>query len=202
MFMNRRITMNKLRVWILVLVMLSVSAPSFGYVLVYKTYGRLKAVNSEANSLAGVPIRGYLIMDLNETNGEVNDVYWVTYGKDTEGTKVYTLSVPDLQLQVCGRYQSVYMNIDEGWFVTIIGRQTYKNVGLAESKPLAFTMSGSFIVYDSIAFDMTQLLRGSGTMVTTLSSTMTQASNQATKTVDDVLNDVITLLEAAGYSGS
>jgi len=183
-----------------VLAMLAVTAPSFGYILVYNAFGRIKAVDSETDTLVGVAMRGYLIMDINDTDGEVNDIYWLTYGKDSEGTKVYTLAVPDLQLSVNGKYQTIYMNIDEGWFVTILGKQAAKNIGLADRELVAYTMSGNFIIYDSVVFDLTQLLRGAGTMVITLNSTKTQAANAALDAIDDVLDDVITVLVAAGYN--
>jgi len=192
--------MKALKVLLVVLAMLAVTAPSFGYILVYNAFGRIKAVDSETDTLVGVAMRGYLIMDINDADGEVNDIYWLTYGKDSEGTKVYTLSVPDLQLSVNGKYQTIYMNIDEGWFVTVLGKQAAKNIGLAERELVAYTMSGYFIIYDSVVFDMTQLLRGAGTMVVTLNSTKTQAANAAPDAIDDVLDDVITVLVAAGYN--
>jgi hypothetical protein len=194
--------MKTLRVWMVVLAMLAISAPSFGYILVYNAFGRLKAVDSENDALVGVAMRGYLIVDINDADGDVNDVYWLTYGKDSEGTKVYTLAVPDFQLQVNGKYQTVYMNIDEGWFVTVLGKQVSKYISLVERELVAYTMSGNFIILDSSVFDLTQLLRGSGTMVITLNSTKTKAANTAGDAIDDVLDDVIMALEALGYSGS
>ena len=193
--------MKTLRVWVVILAMLAISAPSFGYILVYNAYGRLKSVDSEADRLVGVAMRGYLIIDINEADGDVNDTYWVTYGKDGEGTKVSTLSVPDLQLEVNGKYQTIYMNIDEGWFVTVLGKMSSKNIGLAERKTVAYTMSGNFIILDSTVFDMTQLLRGSGTMIITLNSTKTKAANTAADAIDDVLEGILDELDAAGYSG-
>jgi hypothetical protein len=194
--------MRTLKVLLVVLVMLAVSAPSFGYILVYNAFGRLKAVDSETETLVGVAMRGYLIMDVNENDGDLNDVYWVGYGKDTERVKVYTVSVPDLQLTVSGKYQTVYMNVDDGWFVTTIGRRSNKNIGLVDRQSVAYTMSGNLIILDSVVFDMTQLLRGAGSMVFSLSSSKTQAANAAADAVDDVLDDILTLLEDAGYSGS
>jgi hypothetical protein len=192
--------MKTLKVLLVVLAMLAVTAPSFGYILVYNAFSRIKAVDSETNALVGVAMRGYLIMDINDADGEVNDVYWLTYGKDGEGTKVYTLATPDLQLSVNGKYQTIYMNIDEGWFVTVLGKRTSKNIGLVERELVAYTMSGYFIILDSSVFDLTQLLRGSGTMVITLNSTKTKAANAVYEAIDDVLEDVEAALILAGYN--
>ena len=64
--------MKTLRVWVVVLTMMAFCAPSFGYVLVYNAISRIKAVNSDANSLVGIAVRGYLIMDVCDTDGSVN----------------------------------------------------------------------------------------------------------------------------------
>ena len=201
-YVERRYLMRTLKVLLVVVAMLAVSAPSFGYILVYNAFGRLKAVDSETDTLVGIAMRGYLIMDVNENDGDLNDVYWIGYGKDGDGAKVYTVSVPDLQLNVNGKYQTVYMNVDEGWFVTTLGRISNKNIGLADRQPVAYTMSGNLIILDSVVFDMTQLLRGSGSMVISLSSSKSQAANTAHDEIDDVLDNLLTLLETAGYSGS
>jgi hypothetical protein len=190
--------MRTLKVLIVVLAMLAISAPSFGYILVYNAYARLKAVDSDANALVGKAMKGYLIVD--ETNdGEVNDVAWIAYGKDSEGSKTYTLSVPYIELQVDGKYQTVYMDIDEGWFVTTIGRMASKNIGFADRTLVAYTMSGNFTIYDGVVFDMGQMLRGSGNMVITLNSTKTRAANTDGDTIDVVIDDITAALILLGY---
>jgi hypothetical protein len=189
--------MRTLKVLIVVLAMLAISAPSFGYILVYNAYARLKAVDSDSNALVGKALKGYLIID--ETNdGEVNDVAWIAYGKDSEGSKTYTFSVPYIELQVDGKYQTVYMDIDEGWFVTAIGRMSSKNIGFADRMLVAYTMSGNFIIYDGIVFDIVQM-RGSGNMVITLNSTRTKAANTDGDTIDDVIDDITADLLSLGY---
>ncbi len=70
--------MRMLKVWVVVLAMLAVSAPSFGYVLVYNVISRIKAVENYAGSLVGLAVRGYLIMDFNDTNGDFNESEWLT----------------------------------------------------------------------------------------------------------------------------
>ena len=74
--------MRTLKAWMVVLVMLAVCAPSFGYVLVYNTLSRVKAVDSVAETITRVAVRGYLVMDINDANGDVNDAYWLLYGRD------------------------------------------------------------------------------------------------------------------------
>jgi hypothetical protein len=193
--------MKTLKVWAIVIVMLAVSVPSFGYILIYKTYERTKAIDSEASILVGKAVRGYLIMDINDNDGDINDSYWLTYGKDEEDAKVYTLSVPDLQREISGKYQTLYLNIDEGWYVSALGKMSSKNIGLAARQTIAYTLSGNFIILDSSIFDLTQLLRGGGTVVITLNSIMTQAINATSDpNLDGALTNVTTLLETDGYS--
>jgi hypothetical protein len=191
--------MKTLRVWLVILAMLAISAPSFGYILVYKAYGRAKSIDSEAETLVGAIVRGYLIIDINDADGDVNDTYWITYGKDSEGTKVSTLSVPTLELSVNGKYETVYMDIDEGWFVTVLGKRSSKNIGTAERQIVAYTMSGNFVIYDGMVYDDLQVLRGSGSMVVTLNSTKTRAVNTDPNTVDEALDIILTELENDGY---
>jgi hypothetical protein len=190
--------MKTLKVWAIVIVMLAVSAPSFGYILVYNAFGRVRSVDSETNTLVGVVIRGYLILDINNADGEVNDLDWICYGKDGDGTKVYTESIPYLELEVDGKYQTIYIDIDDGWFITLVGKITNKNIGLGSKQAIAYTMSGNLIIVDSSVFDA-QTLRGGGTMSITLNSTKTQTFNADANDIEDAIGSIETTLEAAGY---
>jgi hypothetical protein len=194
--------MRTLKVWMVVLVMLAVCAPSFGYVLVYNTLSRVKAVDSTAEAIVGVAVRGYMILDINDANGDVNDAYWMVYGRDGEGTKVYTVDGLDPTLTINGRYQSFYIETGTGWFVTVVGKRTNKDIGLAAGRQLiAYTMSGGFIIPDGgIVLNADQFLTGSGSMGVTLNSTKTKAANGASDSLDDTLDDLITAVEAGGYS--
>ncbi|MGA2680104.1 MAG: hypothetical protein ABSF37_12520 [Sedimentisphaerales bacterium] len=195
--------MKMLKVWVVVLVLLAVSTPSFGYILVYNALSRIKAIDSVANSLVGIAVRGYLILDINDTDGDVDASYWLIYGKDGDGTKVYTWAEPDqLQLSVSGKCQSVSMDTEDGWSITVVGKITNKAIGLAAGKQLiAYSMSGNLIIPmdGGVVLNDNQSLTGSGTISITLNSTKTKAANLSSEEIDDVLQAIQTSL--VGYSG-
>ena len=193
--------MKTLKVWMVVTVMLAVCAPSFGYVLVYNTLSRVKAVDSVAETITRVAVRGYLVLDINDANGDVNDAYWLLYGKDNYGDKVYTVEGLDPVMTVNGTYESIYATTGGGWIATVVGKRTYKNVGLATKQLIAYSMTGNFIIEEGGAvLNMDQFLTGSGTMGVTLNSTKTKAANLASESISDVVDDITTALETAGYN--
>jgi hypothetical protein len=189
--------MRTLKLWMIIVVMLAVCAPSFGYVLVYNVISRVKAV-TDIDSLVGVAVRGYLVLDINES-GDVNECYWMTYGKDSTGAKVYTSESPDPILSVNGRYQTFSMDTGDGWSVIVLGKITSKNIGLADKQAIAYTMAGNFVVNGGFVLDGDQLT-GSGAMVITLNSTKTKAANQTSEYVGDVVDELTTALGLAGYN--
>jgi hypothetical protein len=192
--------MRILKVWVVILAMLAVSAPSFGYVLVYNVLNRIKAVDSAAETLVGTAVRGYLLLDINDANGDVNDSYWLIYGKDTSKAKVYTWSGLDPDLSVSGRYESIYLETGDGWTSTVVGKITNKDIGLAAGKrAVAYTMSGNFVIVGGVVLDATQYLTGSGAMVLSLNSTKTKTINLASTSIDDAFDDLITVVEGLGY---
>ncbi len=194
--------MKTLKVWIVILAMLAVCAPSFGYILVYNTLSRIKAVDSVANSVIGVAVRGYMVLEVNGVDGDVNASYWLIYGKDGDGANVYTWAEPaQLQLSVSGRCQSVSIDTEDGWSLTAVGKITNKAIGVAAGKQLiAYSMSGNLIIpMDGVVLNDDQSLTGSGTISITLNSTKTKAANIALDEIDDVLEDIQTSL--VGYSG-
>ncbi|MGA2092506.1 MAG: hypothetical protein ABSH16_03735 [Sedimentisphaerales bacterium] len=191
--------MKTLKVWVIVIVMLAVSVPSFGYILVYNTFGRIRAVDSITNTLAGVMLRGYLVLDINDNNAVVDDFDWICYGKDGEGDKVYMYNTPDdLQIEVDGRYETLYIDVPSGWQATLFGRITNRNIGLGSKQAIAYTMSGNLILLDSFVFD-DQTLRGGGSMSMTLNSTQTINANADANDVAGVTNTIEAALGVLGY---
>ena len=189
--------MKTLKALMVIAIILAACAPSFGYVLVYNVISRVKGV-TDLDSPIGVAIRGYLVLDIN-ASGDLNEADWLTYGKDTDGIKTYTSESPDPVLTVNGRYQTITMDTGDGWSIIIMGRITAKNIGLTDKQAIAYTMAGNFIVNGGFVLDSDQLT-GSGAMVITLNSTKTKAANQATESIDDVIDDLTTALESAGYN--
>ncbi len=193
--------MRTLKTWLVVMVLLAVCTPSFGYVLVYNTLSRVKAVDSVAETISRVAVRGYLILDINDTSSDVNDAYFMIYGKDSEAIKVYTLEGLDPVLTIDGLYQSIYTETGEGWYVTVVGRRTYKDIGIAAGKQLvSYSMTGNFIIPDGgVVIKTDEFLTGSGAISVSLNSTKTKTANLASDSVYDAIDDLVAAIEAAGY---
>jgi hypothetical protein len=182
-------------------VMLAVCAPSFGYVLVYNVISRVRAVDSDTESIAGIAVRGYLVMDFNDTTGDFNEAGLITYGKDLDKTKVYTLpDDPGANLAVNGRYQSVSMLTGEGWQIIVVGKITNRYINNTDKQLIAYSMTGNFTLDGGTAL-YGDLLTGSGSMVMVLNSTKTKAANEASDSKDTVLDNLTILLEDADYVG-
>jgi len=193
--------MKTLKVWMVIAVMLAVCAPSFGYVLVYNVISRVRAVDSDTESIAGIAVRGYLVMDFNDTTGDFNEAGLITYGKDLDKTKVYTLpDDPGANLAVNGRYQSVSMLTGEGWQIIVVGKITNRYINNTDKQLIAYSMTGNFTLDGGTAL-YGDLLTGSGSMVMVLNSTKTKAANEALDSKDTVLDDLTILLEDADYIG-
>jgi hypothetical protein len=192
--------MKNLKVWMVITVMLAVCAPSFGYVLVYNTLSRIKAIDSVAETITRVAVRGYLVLDINDA-GDVNDAYWLLYGKDNYGDKVYTVEGLDPVMTIQGTYASIYATTGGGWVATVVGKRTFKNVGLTDKQLIAYSMTGNFIIEEGGAvLNMDQFLTGSGTMGVTLNSTKTKAANLASKSVDETLTVLTDALDTLLYT--
>ena len=195
-----------LKVWVVVLAMLAVSAPSFGYVLVYNVISRIRAVENYAGSMVGLAVRGYLIMDFNDTTGDFNEAEWLTFGSDSEGTKVYTgPDDPGAEVAIYGNNQTVSMLTGDGWSIMVVGKITNKAIGLTGKKPIAYTMSGNFVldgctIFDGDMFDG-DVITGSGSITITLNTVKTKAANGASETIDDAFLDITNVFDAADYSG-
>ena len=198
--------MRALKVLIVILVMLGVCAPSFGYVLVYNVVSRVRAVDNDAGKLVGTAVKGYLVMDFNDANNDFNEAAWITYGKDSESVLVYTgPDDPGANVTLSGNYQSVSMFTGDGWTIMVAGKIVNKAIGLSNRAPIAYTMSGNFIVdsgsvYDGDMFDG-DILTGSGAITITLNTVKTKAANQASESIDDVSGDLTDALDAADYTG-
>jgi hypothetical protein len=192
--------MRTMKMLVVVAVMLAVCAPSFGYVLVYNTISRVKAVDNDTGTLANMSVRGYMIIDFNDTTGDFNEAQWLTYGRDITNTKVYTLpDDPDPTLEVSGRYQSISMLTGDWWTVTVVGKLTNKYVSTADRKLIAFTMSGGFTLNGYVLNG--DLLTGSGAIIMTLNTTKTKAANDASENIDDAFAHITDALDTAGYAG-
>ncbi|MGD0553161.1 MAG: hypothetical protein ABSB25_11010 [Sedimentisphaerales bacterium] len=201
--------MRKLLGLTVVLAVLGVCAPSYGYILVYKVTGAMKAVDWNSEKIVSVSVKGCLAMDINDSE-EVNDAQMVLDGKNANGALVYykdLLSDPngnggarwDTTGGVVGLAVWDYNSpFDYEFLMTGNVKATDVGLGASIKKSAASSLKGTLDSYWAQLLDDNQDLFGSGTATMTLDTKQTKAANAGAKTVDDIITTFIAGLK--GYS--
>jgi hypothetical protein len=197
------------RMWAILLVMLGVCATSFGnYFLIYNVSTTMKGVDFNTDQKVSVPLKGYLILDIDDSNDAVQDVNFVMYGKDANMPKnpVYvqfnSLQSSDRNylnwgMDNSGSYVFYDFWIPYGesntfcfrWFV--MGKKSTKNVGLIPGeRDIAGSMKGTLIVWYGMLLDNDLDMEGTSNVSVTLNNSYTKMFNSTgtTWTKDQVLN--------------
>jgi hypothetical protein len=208
--------MRKLLGLAVVLAALGVCTPSYGYILAYKVTGGMKAVEWNSGKIISVPIKGYGAIDVNDSNGAVNDKQIVLYGKDASGNLKYFADSLDEDL--AGIYWDTTndtagvvevdiwdYNSPFNYEFVMTGNVKLTDVGAGSKKLAASSLSGSLITWWAQLLDDNQELFGSGAATMTLDTKQSKAANTANIknpgaiTVNDVISDFIVGLQAKGY---
>jgi hypothetical protein len=200
--------MKKLLTLTIVLLVLALSAPSYGYVLVYKVTGKMKAVEWNASTLGNVPVKGYLAVNINDSD-DANYAQLILYGKDTSDNLVFFLDTLssgeninwDVTEEVIGVDVWDYDDPFEYEFM-MTGKVKLVDVGFGTSnkKTAASSLKGSLVSWWGQLLDDSQELFGSGTATMTLDTKQTKDANIGLSSVDDVITALINGLEDKGYS--
>jgi len=200
--------MRKLLGLTVVLAVLGVCAPSYGYILVYKITGGMKAVEwNVQKKIISISVKGYAAIDINDSNEAVNDKQMVLYGKDASGNLKYYEDSLDEDRAGVDLYQIANVVELDIWdynspfyyeFV-MTGNVKLTDVGASSKEFAASSLSGSLITWWAQLLDSSQELFGSGAATMTLDTTHTKAANQGSLSVDAVISTFIAGLEAKGY---
>jgi hypothetical protein len=75
--------MKRISTILVVLVMMTMCTSSFGFFLVYNVSTSVKGADGATDDKTTVPLKGYLLLNLDNTSGEVVDANLVLYGKDS-----------------------------------------------------------------------------------------------------------------------
>jgi hypothetical protein len=208
---------------VVVFVVLSVSVPSYGYFLIYNVSGSAKGAND--GSKASISWKAYLLMDINDGNGILQDANMVMYGKDSTKTKVY------IQFNVNGTAPLLrtYLPDQGSDFMAfnfydyndpfdfeglIIGKVKSKKIGLDVNKNVASSMKGMLMIWDGQLFDADDYITATGNVSATLNNSFTKAVNDTDpvwtkdeivatgKVVNGKLRGMIPDLEAKDYTNA
>jgi len=182
--------------------------PSYGYILVYNMSGSYKAVNVPADpnlaTLHPKSFKGYLVMDVNDANGAIEQSTAVIYGRNAGGGKVY-ITVSDV-VYVSGQYGQ-YMDIElfmnnYKFDTVMIGKVKTMDVGGSLFTGVGINLKGHLLFYeDGYLLDDTEYLTGSGTSSLSLNSRRTKEANTYGDAFADIVSEYQTLLDGKGYVG-
>jgi hypothetical protein len=196
--------MKKLGMLFVMLAVVCVCVPSYGYMLVYNMSGSYKTLETTAEILYSSSFKGYLVMDVNDANGAINQSTAIIYGKNAGGGKVY-ITVSDV-VYACGQYGQ-YMNIelymkDYQFDTVMIGKVKTMDVGGSLFTGVGTSLKGHLLFYeDGYLLDNTQYFTGSGTSSLSLNKSRTKEANVYGDTVDYIVNEYQSLLTGKGYVG-
>ena len=199
--------MKRLLTLTVVMLVLALCAPSYGYVLVYKVTGKMKAVEWSGSTLGNTSVKGYLAINIDDSN-DANYAQLILYGKDTSDNLVYFLdglsSGEDITWNVTGDVIGVdvwdYTDPFEYEFM-MTGKVKLVDVGygLSNKKTAASSLKGSLVSWWGQLLDGNQELFGSGAATMTLDTKQTKTANIGLSSVDDVITTLTDELEAKGY---
>jgi len=203
--------MKKLLGLTVVLAVLGVCAPSYGYILVYKITGGMKAVDWNSEKIINVSVKGYAAIDINDSN-VVTNKQMVLYGKDASGKLKYYED--SLDTDYAGAYFDATGGVVEvdiwdynspfDYEFMMTGKVKATDVGLGASnkKFAASSLSGSLVTWWAQLLDDNQELFGSGAATMTLDTKQTKAANAANaKTPGSITVDTIISTFIGGLRG-
>ena len=211
--------MRKLLGLAVLFVVLSVCMPSYGYFLIYNVSTTLKGVDSATDLKVTVPLKGYLVLNL-DTEGSFVDANLILYGKDSDKVKVYvTLNANDesddrlgFDTWNIGDYVFVDFWGRSPWDFEIMlsGKTTLKDIGFGTSdkKSVASSIKGVNMTWDGflLGSNLSQNVSGTANASATLWNVATKYVNDHEWTQDQIIvsgdsdNDgLITILEGKGY---
>jgi hypothetical protein len=201
--------MRKLLGLSVVLAVFGVCAPSYGYILVYNVTGGMKAVEWNVQKIISVSVKGYAAIDINDSNGAVNDKQMVLYGKDASGNLKYYEDSLDEDYAGVDLYPIANVVEVDVWdynspfyyefIMTGNIKATDVGLGASSKKLVASSLSGSLITWWAQLLDSSQELFGSGAATMTLDTKQTKAANAGSLSVDAVISTFIAGLEAKNY---
>ena len=192
--------MKKLAVLFVMLAVVCV--PSYGYLLVYNMSGSYRTLNTDANSLYSSSFKGYMVMDVDDANGAINQSTAIFYGKNAGGGKVY-ITVSDV-VYACGQYGQ-YMTLelfleDYALDAIMIGKVKTMDVGGSLYTGVGTSLKGKLLFYENgYLLDDSLYLTGSGTSSLSLNTRRTKEANFYDDTLSYVVDEYQYLLEGKGY---
>jgi hypothetical protein len=191
--------MKKLLMIGLVMAVLGISAQANAYVLVYNLFGTVQAVDTAANGQVTQFLNGYIVMNINDTEGTVDGSSVILYGRQGWNNKFYTIDDDIVNFTAYGNF--VTLIVDDGLSnrIVLTGRLRNANVGAATREKVADPLSGAMTLQNGQIFNLDQSLIGAGAMQAILNGRLTRSVNTSGTAFDDVVNSILSNLESRGF---
>jgi len=192
--------MKRLSALFVVLIMLGICTPSYGYFLIYKLSGTIRGIiYNPSDTIKGVddtnrvtiPFKGLLVMNIaldevNDTNTLI-DANLIVYGKDANNHKVYVqLNASDsngfldpfiLERGNKRHFYKLNGNSPFDFNSFMMGNVGKVNIGLTKRILLAPTLRGTITAEDSVFLDLDHKITGVGTISASLFTLATKGVN-------------------------
>jgi hypothetical protein len=211
--------MKRLLGLVVLLVVLCMSVPSYGYYLIYNLSGSAKGINNGVP--ASIPWKGYFVVKV--SGSSILDANLIMYGKDSAKAKVYVefdkdatgvtklTATPD----ELGSFPNIYLTIDikcetadfdfEG--LTVGSKAVLLDIGSGGLQGVSKGAKGTLIVRQGRLLKSTDDVTGTGTISTSLWLPATKYVNQNNWTQDQIINagdihqkSLTQILEGKGFT--
>jgi hypothetical protein len=216
--------MKKLMTGLVVLMMLSICASSFGYILVYNVSASVKGADDDTDLKTTVPLKGYMIINLDNTTSELVDANLILYGKDANTPTKQKVYVELNYSDIADLLGMDIWTIGDFLFVDFWGRSPFdfeaivsgtmktKTVGPLVTPTLqdvASSLKGSMLVWDGFLLGPAdQDVSGvSSSVSATLNNSATKWANgdndeDEVKTQDQVVDEALDILDFKGFDAA
>ena len=205
--------MKKLAAVLLMLTIAGICSPSYGYFLIYRMSAPVKGVDGAKGKAQTIPLKTYMVLDIDDINESLRDANLIMYGKDSKNKKVYVeLNISDSDKFTDGvKWQmGDYLFVDfwtsddsnnPFWFEGLaFGRRKERDIGLGEKYYVAGSLKGAFMVWGFMLLDADQDIAGTCNISASLWSQKTLVANFDMKTKKQIVDELITILEGQRYS--
>ncbi|MGA2094051.1 MAG: hypothetical protein ABSH16_11710 [Sedimentisphaerales bacterium] len=191
--------MKKLLMVGLMMVVLGITAQANAYVLVYNLFGMVQAVDTAANGQVTQLLSGYIVLNINETDGTVDDSSIILYGRQGWRSRFYTVADDIVNFTTYGNFVTLIADNGQGDRIILTGRLRGANIGASARQRVADPLSGAMTLQNGQLFDANASLTGAGAMQANLNTWLTRNANSSATAFGDVVNSIISNLESRGF---
>lgn len=181
------------------LLLMGLCASSYGDVLSYNVFGVVRAVDIESDNLDRTAINGFLVVDVNETEGAITSSSLVLFGRDEDGARVYRRYDDTAYLTLAGNAEAFVIDAGQGCVIILTGNTRDRFRRHLNGINAANVLEGSIQIEWGSLLDLNQVLVGSGFLTANLNVEKTRDAALNARTVADIVDEIVQRLEQRGF---